>query len=102
MAKKGDMVRVSKTVMGSFYQASGKITRTLRYAGEQLVEVDGDWWRIVNDGENSFKITAKAPTQQQRSVASAPHNDSLSCHYCGMPATSFGFFDEPVCRECGG
>ncbi len=24
------------------------------------------------------------------------------CHYCGSPANSFGFFDEPVCRECGG
>lgn len=30
--------------------------------------------------------------------------DSLipSCHYCGMPATGFGFFDERVCAECGG
>lgn len=26
--------------------------------------------------------------------------DRDSCHYCGMPATSFGFFDEPVCPEC--
>lgn len=25
-----------------------------------------------------------------------------SCHYCGMKATSTGFFGEPVCRECGG
>jgi hypothetical protein len=25
-----------------------------------------------------------------------------SCHYCGMPATGFGFFDEPVCGGCGG
>lgn len=22
------------------------------------------------------------------------------CHYCGMPATSVGFFDEPVCEDC--
>lgn len=30
--------------------------------------------------------------------------DSLipSCHYCGQPATGFGFFDEHVCPECGG
>jgi hypothetical protein len=26
---------------------------------------------------------------------------SRSCHYCGMPATGFGFFDEPVCADCG-
>lgn len=25
-----------------------------------------------------------------------------SCHYCGQPANTFGFFDEPVCEECGG
>lgn len=25
-----------------------------------------------------------------------------SCHYCGGKATGFGFFDEPVCKECGG
>lgn len=24
-----------------------------------------------------------------------------ACHYCGQPATSFGFFDEAVCRQCG-
>ena len=22
------------------------------------------------------------------------------CHYCGMPATDFGFFGEPVCDDC--
>jgi len=27
-----------------------------------------------------------------------------SCHYCGCPASGsgFGFFDEPVCWQCGG
>jgi len=24
------------------------------------------------------------------------------CHYCGLPATNVGFFNEPVCPECGG
>jgi len=23
-----------------------------------------------------------------------------TCHYCGMSATNWGFFNEPVCREC--
>ena len=27
-------------------------------------------------------------------------NSGKSCHYCGLPATGFGFFDEPVCGEC--
>lgn len=25
-----------------------------------------------------------------------------TCHYCGMPAVELGFFDEPVCKDCGG
>lgn len=33
---------------------------------------------------------------------SNPRPSSEACHYCGAPAKSFGFFDEPVCRECGG
>ncbi len=28
--------------------------------------------------------------------------EEMYCHYCGLPATSFGFFDEPICPECGG
>lgn len=38
------------------------------------------------------------------SVEPAPISDSDSdrCHYCGMPATGFGFFDEPACPDCGG
>ena len=26
----------------------------------------------------------------------------LACHYCGLPAVDFGFFDEPICEDCGG
>jgi len=25
-----------------------------------------------------------------------------SCHYCGAPASGFGFFDEAACGQCGG
>jgi len=37
---------------------------------------------------------------QVASVEAVRQTDS--CHYCGMPARSSGFFDEPVCRECDG
>ena len=23
-----------------------------------------------------------------------------SCHYCGMPASGWGIFGEPICQEC--
>ena len=32
----------------------------------------------------------------------AKRERQLYCHYCGLPATGFGFFGEPVCEECGG
>jgi len=28
------------------------------------------------------------------------HQNHPTCHYCGMPATNWGFFNEPVCNEC--
>jgi hypothetical protein len=44
------------------------------------------------------------PRQIERFVKrfEAPIQTSDACHYCGQPATSFGFFDEPICSECGG
>ena len=32
----------------------------------------------------------------------SPVKQSKSCHYCGAPMRSLGFFGEPVCAECGG
>ena len=42
--------------------------------------------------------TARIRAEQKRAMKSA----ELECHYCGLPAVSFGFFGEPVCEECGG
>lgn len=34
--------------------------------------------------------------------ASAPRPaPGTACHYCGQPATRYGWFDEPTCDECG-
>jgi len=96
MAKTGDTAQVSKTIMGQFYQTLGQITRVQRRSDGQLVQINSDWWTTTNDNENSFQIIKKAPGQPQKA------DDTPSCHYCGMPATSFGFFDEPACPECGG
>jgi hypothetical protein len=40
--------------------------------------------------------------ENQHKVTVISEKKSFSCHYCGMPATSFGFFSEPVCKGCGG
>ncbi len=44
--------------------------------------------------KNYFDVVSVSPVQ--------PKRERATCHYCGMPATGFGFFNEPVCRECGG
>ena len=87
MAQIGDTVRVGKSVLGQYYYAEGKITAVRSNC--QLIQVQGDWWLATNDLENSYEVV------EQR-------DEQLRCHYCGMPASSFGFFDEPICRECGG
>lgn len=46
---------------------------------------------------DSISIQAASRLIDQAKVAQMP-----SCHYCGMPARSVGFFDEPVCEGCGG
>lgn len=50
------------------------------------------------EAENEFYPAghlSKAEGQAMRDAQS-------SCHYCGMPARSDGFFGEPACSECGG
>lgn len=49
----------------------------------------------LTDAEYQAAMATRAPESRRR------HQDE-SCHYCGMSATKFGFFDEPVCSECGG
>lgn len=92
--------------------------------GRELVEVSLRGYGLeVFDAEYLKPIPSNdsAPTERQmaylidlgyvggpltKSQASAEidrlKNSVGSCHYCGMPANSWGFFDEPVCRECGG
>ena len=39
----------------------------------------------------------------QRVYEASKHQGQLgTCHYCGRPAYGWGFFDEPVCKQCGG
>lgn len=42
--------------------------------------------------------------QEQAFVArfEKPVDESFNCHYCGSPAVKFGFFNEPICDQCGG
>ena len=49
------------------------------------------------------KATVTVAEQTTIVVETKPaKHESHRCHYCGLPATSRGFFDEWVCSECGG
>ena len=50
----------------------------------------------LTDAEYQIAMATLAPEPHRQ------NDDNTSCHYCGMAATNFGFFDEPVCDECGG
>lgn len=50
----------------------------------------------LTDAEYQTAMAARGPEPTPR------NDDDMSCHYCGMPAKSFGFFSEPACNECGG
>jgi hypothetical protein len=52
----------------------------------KIRELGGDPSTVTTKGEASDLIESLVP----------------SCHYCGQPATGFGFFDEYVCHDCGG
>jgi hypothetical protein len=89
MAQKGDIVKVNKSVMGKKYGTTGKVTATQRdrIHGCLMIQVNGDWWLVANDIENSYEMVD-------------PRDKRPRCHYCGLPANRLGFFGEPVCREC--
>ena len=56
----------------------------------------------INAKESGFGIgeLGRVPSGE----TPAPHRSlkGQNCHYCGCPATGWGFFDEPVCEDCGG
>ena len=95
----GDRVSVFASIMGREYWGEGVVERVLQNntTGEPYVQLDdGSYWAVRNDLLTRCEVTERAIQSQQR------RDSGLCCHYCGMPAVGFGFFDEPVCRECGG
>ena len=77
----------------------------------RIENVNG-WWTMYADPAGTYGYTdgrdeqarLNRPTnlRQLRKSTTTNDNDDFVCHYCGMPATGFGPFDEPACPECGG
>jgi len=59
---------------------------------------------VGNSPEDAVSWFSQSITERYEVVGAEEikADNAPRCHYCGMKATSFGFFDEPVCPECGG
>jgi len=55
---------------------------------------------LIDVGE--LEKTCSAYWDRQNAKHQRQQEQSKSCHYCGSPAIAIGFFDEPVCSQCGG
>ena len=95
MAKKGDTVKVWKWVYDKGYSTEGVVESVGTDNGRRWLKVNGDYYEDANDMTNKCEVI-------KHSDDDLPAWSVGRCHYCGLPANTFGFFDEPVCRECGG
>ena len=76
--------------------------KRIEMAEKLLGEIDeGDprliCWNVARETGLSTEAVARIMWPAPRASKPAPR-----CHYCGQPATSYGFFNEHACRECGG
>jgi hypothetical protein len=59
-------------------------------------------WTCHSCGSARVEITYEEFVEEKPILYSSAVRGGSSCHYCGQTATGFGFFDEPVCPQCGG
>ena len=72
-----NLAEVVKTTEGAYYSGQKRTVRVDIPALEASCE---RYWNRLN----------------------AQQEQHQTCHYCGQSATKLGFFDEPICGECGG
>lgn len=54
--------------------------------------------KAAREGPKTY-VTVQDYQDYSAPVAPKPEREFV-CHYCGMPATTFNFFDAPVCDDC--
>lgn len=95
----GDRVVINKP------QSHGWHGRQAVVVGNGYRDCDGQHWELrVSGHDGTYYFNESQMTMENVSTSQPVHRQSndWSCHYCGMPAKSLGFFDEPICSECGG
>jgi hypothetical protein len=76
------------------------------YVGEEVVVSGTAGVGIVTKIFPNGKVLLNGPYLSDRSEADRTFSVSeldvppRECHYCGAPATGWGFFSEPICRNC--
>ena len=65
---------------------------------------DGTTSQSETVGENAQDAVAWLKTDSSVEIENVKETGSVDntryCHYCGMKAKGWGFFDESVCEEC--
>ena len=80
MFRKGNAVRVSKSVLGTPYWAEGPIQNAqVDRFGRLLVEVDGDWWLAENDLENAIELLSSTKSTPCKAKATS-HERAQTAH----------------------
>ena len=98
----GDRIVGGRTYYDEYGSVRGIVTRI------ETFRMDGKMRKIIHvasreDGyEKDYDNNCSYESVWQHWPADVNRDSGNGCHYCGMPATSFGFFDEPVCDGCGG
>lgn len=89
----GDRVSGRRIVYDEYMDVTGIVT-----------DVDGNFITVrdKNGHVNWFGLNQETKIISRAEAPKLPGWAVGWCHYCGAPARSFGFFDEPTCRECGG
>jgi len=95
----GDVIHVESFVYDRWESATGPVEKIAADPAGQLVTIEGRHFLLDASPYTTWTIVERATPQPEPKL---PDWAVGWCHYCGMPAKSFGFFDEPVCRECGG
>ena len=82
---------------------------TVVYVGERYIlskNSAGNVFLSAGNADCEFAFRSNGNAQAEARAWArrfeAPIEMPDTCHYCGMPAVSLGFFGEPVCEECGG
>lgn len=97
--RRGDVVYGGRIVYDEYVPVRGIVQRmdAWKFDGQRkynvgvLVELDGHEFTEEIDIDGVYYV--------EHVGAAAAH---FPCHYCGLSAIRFGFFNEPLCEGCGG